>query len=202
MDAPSVSSDDAAEARRATRDWLAPVARRPLPVTIAAAAVVALLAWRIGPRPDLAAFVLLGVVAVLLAVIDAELKRLPDPLTLPSYPAGVALLGLAAPFTEDGGARLLHALLGMAALWLLYAVQWFLVPGQLGFGDVKLAGVLGLYLGWLGPAAALTGVLAIHVTGGLYALGLLITRRAGLRTQIPFGPFMLLGTLIAVLVHA
>ncbi|HEX2314314.1 MAG TPA: A24 family peptidase [Thermomonospora sp.] len=197
MDAPAEHSEGSGR-----RDWFAPVARRPVPVALGVLAVVALLAFRIGPRPELAAYTCFGVVAVLLTVIDAEIRRLPDPLTLPSYPAGVALLGLAAPFTDDGGSRLLHALVGMAALWLLYAAQWFLVPGQLGFGDVKLAGVLGLYLGWLGLPAALTGVLAIHVTSGVYALGLLATRRAGPRTQIPFGPFMTLGTLVGVVVHA
>ncbi|SEF50666.1 leader peptidase (prepilin peptidase) / N-methyltransferase [Thermomonospora echinospora] len=184
------------------RERFAPVARRPALTAALAVAVVTLLGWRFGPRPELAAFVYFGVVAVLLAVIDAAIKRLPDPLTLPSYPVGAALLGAAAPFTEDGGARYLHALIGMAALWLLYAVQWFLVPGQLGFGDVKLAGVLGLYLGWLGPAAAVAGVLAIHVSSALYALALLLTGRAGPRTQIPFGPFMIAGTLFAVTLYA
>jgi leader peptidase (prepilin peptidase)/N-methyltransferase len=184
------------------REWFAPVARRPAATAALAVAVVALLGWRFGPRPELAAFVYLGVVAVVLAVIDAAIKRLPDPLTLPSYPVGAALLGAAAPFTEDGGTRYLHALAGMAALWLLYAAQWFLVPGQLGFGDVKLAGVLGLYLGWLGLGAAVVGVLAIHLTSGLYALALLATGRAGRRTQIPFGPFMIAGALLAVTLYA
>jgi leader peptidase (prepilin peptidase) / N-methyltransferase len=184
------------------RDWLEPVARRKPAVAVAVAAVLALLAWRFGPRPDLVAFGYLGVVGVLLTVIDAETKRLPDPLTLPSYLIGAALLGAAAPFIEDGGDRFLHALAGMAALWLCYAVQWFIVPAQIGLGDVKLAGVLGLYLGWLGLTAVVTALAAIHLLAGAFAFGLLVTRRAGLKTLIPFGPFMLIGTFFAVLLNA
>lgn len=204
---PRTALDDGASGEPAAPDgarwdWFEPVARRRWAVAAACVVVAAVLGWRIGARPELPAFLYLGVVGVVLTVIDAALKRLPDPVTLPSYLLGSALLGAAAPFTEEGGARLVHALLGMAALWLLYALQWFLAPGQIGRGDVKLAGVLGLYLGWLGLGASVIGVLAIHLISGLYAAGLLITRRAGLRSQIPFGPFMIIGTLAAVLVHA
>jgi leader peptidase (prepilin peptidase)/N-methyltransferase len=183
-------------------DWIEPVTGRPVPVAVVTLAVLAALAARIGARSDLPAFVYLGVVGVLLAFIDAALKRLPDLLTLPSYAAGAVLLGLAAPFTDQGGARYVHALIGMAALWLLYAVQWVIVPRQIGLGDVKLSGVLGLYLGWLGLQAWVAGTLAMFLLGGLYSAVLLASRRATRGTSIPFGPFMLAGTLLAVLLFA
>jgi leader peptidase (prepilin peptidase)/N-methyltransferase len=173
-----------------------------VPVALVTVAVLALLGWRIGLRPDLAAFVYLGVVGVPLAFIDVALKRLPDPLTLPSYAIGAVLLGLAAPFTDQGGTRYVHALIGMAALWFLYALQWVIVPRQIGLGDVKLSGVLGLYLGWLGPPAWVVGVLGMFLLGGFYSVVLLVSGKATRKSSIPFGPFMLAGTLIAVFLFA
>ncbi|WP_460351693.1 prepilin peptidase [Actinoallomurus acanthiterrae] len=185
-----------------TPDWAEPVIRRRLGVITAAVAVLGLVTWRIGPASDLPAFAYLAVAGVVLTFIDVALKRLPDPLTLPSYAAGLALLGLAAPFTDEGGARFTHALLGMAALFALYAVQWFIAPSQIGLGDVKLAGVLGLYLGWLGLRAWVIGVCAGYVLAAVYATALLVSRRAKLKSEMPYGPFMLAGVLAAVLGHA
>ncbi|TDC73687.1 prepilin peptidase [Actinomadura sp. 7K507] len=142
------------------------------------------------------------VVGVALAVVDVQLRRLPDPLTLTSYPLGIALLMAAVPFTGDGGHRFVSALIGLAVLWVLFLVQWFIAPSALGFGDVKLSGVLGLYLGWLGADAWLLGVLAMFLFGGVYSAVMLAARRARLKSTIPFGPFMLAGALLAVLVFA
>lgn len=161
-----------------------------------------LLVWRVGITPALPAFCYLAIAGVALAVIDVALKRLPDPVTLPSYAAAAVLLGFAAVATDHGGARYLHALAGMAALFALYALQWFLVPNQVGLGDVKLAGLLGLYLGWLGLPAWITGTCAGLVLGAVYALALLASRRATLKSTIPYGPFMLAGALAAVLAYA
>jgi leader peptidase (prepilin peptidase) / N-methyltransferase len=181
------------------KEWALPVTRRPVRVTGLGVIVIAAIVWRIGLRPELPAFCYLGVVGVALAFIDAELKRLPDSLTLPSYLVAAALLGMAAAFTDHGGTRFTHALAGMVALGLLYGLQWIVVPGQIGLGDVKLSGVLGLYLGWLGLRAWLVGLCAGFILGALYSVALLVTRRASLKSEIPFGPFMLAGTLVAVL---
>jgi len=183
-------------------DWTEPVRRSPVRVLLAGAAVLALLSWRIGLRADLVAFAYLGCVGVVLGVVDVALRRLPDPLTLPSYPIGMVLLGAAAPSTTDGGGRFIDALIGLGVLWGLFFLQWVVVPRALGFGDVKLSGVLGLYLGWLGFDAWTLGVLAMFVLGGLYSIGLIVFRRVGRKATIPFGPFMLLGALVGVLVHA
>jgi leader peptidase (prepilin peptidase) / N-methyltransferase len=188
-----------ARAGHALPEWLLPVTRRPVGVAVTGLVVLVAIGLRIGPHPALAAFYYLGVVGVMLAVIDIELERLPDPLTLPSYPVAALLLELAAVVTGHGATRFTHALLGMAALGLLYGVQWLIVPGQIGLGDVKLAGVLGLYLGWLGLRGWLLGVCAGFILGAIYSVALLIGRRANLRSEIPFGPFMVAGTLVAVL---
>lgn len=185
-----------------TPDWAEPLTRRRLPVAAVTVAVLAVVVWRVGPTPALPAFCCLAVAGVALAFIDVALKRLPDPVTLPSYPAGALLLGLAALFTAHGDVRFGHALIGMVALFLLYAVQWFLMPTQIGLGDVKLAGVLGLYLGWLGLPAWVAGVCAGFMLAALYSLVLLAGRRATLKSSIPFGPFMLAGVLAAVVAYA
>ncbi|MCO6005815.1 A24 family peptidase [Actinoallomurus purpureus] len=185
-----------------TPDWAEPVIRRRLGVIAATVVVLALVTWRVGPAPDLPAFVCLAVAGVALTFIDIALKRLPDPVTLPSYAVGLLLLGMAALFTHDGGVRFAHALAGMVALFALYALQWLIAPNQIGLGDVKLAGVLGLYLGWLGLSAWVAGVCAGYVLAAVYSIGLLASRRATLKSQIPYGPFMLAGVLAAVLVYA
>ncbi|TDD89564.1 prepilin peptidase [Actinomadura rubrisoli] len=204
MDAP----DAPAPARSAGTDWspragwTVPLRRRPVPVALSCVAVAAVVAWRIGARPELPAFLWLGLAGPLLGVVDAALQRLPEPLTLPSYAAGLILLGAAAPFTDDGGGRFVHALIGMAALGGFFGVQWFFLPeGTIGFGDVVLAGLLGLYLGWLGGPAWFLGAAAAIVLAGLTALVLLATRRAGRGAALPYGPFLLVGALIAIVVH-
>jgi prepilin signal peptidase PulO-like enzyme (type II secretory pathway) len=170
-----------------------------IPLVTALASV--LLAFRLGATPALAAFLYLGVVGTLLGFIDAAVKRLPDPFTLPSYAVGIALLALAGVFTDNGSHHFRSAIIGMAALWAVYAVQHFLLPNALGRGDVKLAGVLGLYLGWLGQDAWTTGVLAGFILSGMFSVFLLVTRRGSGKSEIPMGPFMLAGALLAIAVQ-
>ncbi|WP_026411558.1 prepilin peptidase [Actinomadura oligospora] len=158
-------------------------------------ALAPVLAFR-APLAAIPAFAFLGVLCVLLGVVDVALKRLPDPLTLPSIPVAGALLAVADP------SRWFGMLVGAGLLFLVFAVQWFIVPNAIGLGDVKLAPVLGLYLGWLGRSAWITGLFGMVVLGGLFALALLLLRRAGRKDQIPYGPFMLAGTVLAAVLYA
>ncbi len=90
----------------------------------------------------------------------------------------------------------MRALIGMAALYAFYFVLAFIYPAGMGFGDVKLAGVLGLYLGWLGWAELVVGGFLGFLLRRCGRPGLLMpVRRAGRKSQIPFGPFMLAGAL-------
>jgi leader peptidase (prepilin peptidase) / N-methyltransferase len=168
---------------------------------VATAAVFGCLGWRFGFTAVLAAYLYLGAVGILLGFIDIAVKRLPDLFTLPSYLIGTALLMLAAPFVDRGWWHLTYAITGMACLWLVYGIQHFLLPNAIGRGDVKLAGVLGLYLGWFGQATWFAGLLLGFVFGGLVSIGLLLTRRASRKTEIPYGPYMMAGALVAILVH-
>ena len=175
--------------------------RRRILMGVVAAAAFGILGWRVGPEPVLPALLYLAAAGTLLGFIDVQVKRLPDRFTLPSYGVAAALLAAAAPFTDDGLRHLQHAFTGMAVLFVLYFVQAFLAPSGIGMGDVKLSGVLGLYLGWFGQDAWILGLLATYFLGGLVGVGIMIVRRTR-KGEFPFGPYMLAGALIAVLTFA
>jgi leader peptidase (prepilin peptidase)/N-methyltransferase len=159
-----------------------------------------LLAWRIGDVAGwagLPAYLLFAWLAVALVWIDADVHRLPDGLVLPAYPALGVLVALAAAGLGDWGS-LVRAVACMAGLFALYFVMAWISPSSLGFGDVKLAGLIGLVLGWVGVPQALLGVLAGFVVGGVVALVMLVGRRVGLRSHIAFGPAMLAGAFVAL----
>ncbi|WP_448629395.1 hypothetical protein [Cellulomonas soli] len=85
-------------------------------------------------------------------------------------------------------------------MYTLYFVIKLVYPAGMGFGDVKLAGVLGLSLGWFGWSALAFGWFAAYLLGGLFSIGLLLAGRAGRKSAIPFGPWMLLGALVGIAV--
>jgi leader peptidase (prepilin peptidase) / N-methyltransferase len=180
---------------RQCRGWFGP----PAVLELTTAVVLALLCARFADSPAVVAFGFFGVLGVALSAIDIETRRLPDKLTLPAYPALVVLLGLAALFGHSGAA-LVRALLGGVALTCAYFLLAVLRPGQLGAGDIKLAGLTGLALGWLGWPVLILGAALAFVLSGVISLGLLAARRISLRDSICFGPFMLGGALIAILV--
>lgn len=173
-------------------------ARYPL-VELGTATAFALVALRFGASWELPAFLYLAAVSIALALIDIDVRRLPNAIVYPSYPVGVALLTLAAAGTGDWGA-LGRAALGAVALFVFYVVLVVVHPRGMGMGDVKLSGVLGLHLGWLGWSAVVVGGFLGFLVGGLYGVALLASRRAGRRSMIPFGPFMLVGAWLAVVV--
>jgi leader peptidase (prepilin peptidase)/N-methyltransferase len=173
-------------------------ARYPL-VELATGALFALTAWRVGLTWALPAYLYLAAIAVALTLIDIDVRRLPNSIVLPSYVVAALLLLLPAAATGDWQAYL-RALLGAAFLFAGYFALAFAYPAGMGFGDVKLAGVLGLYLGWLGWGELAVGAFLGFLLGGVWGVALLLARRAGRKSAIPFGPFMLGGALLAVFV--
>jgi leader peptidase (prepilin peptidase)/N-methyltransferase len=160
----------------------------------------ALVGWRIGDLAGwaaLPAYLLFAWLAVGLVWIDADVHRLPDGLVLPAYPA---LLGLVVVATAGLGdwSVLVRALVCMAAMYALYFVLALISPNSLGFGDVKLSGLIGLLLGWLSVGSAVTALLAGFIVGGLIAVVMLVGQRVGLRSHIAFGPSMLVGAFVAL----
>ncbi|MEV7653644.1 A24 family peptidase [Streptomyces anulatus] len=169
------------------------------PVVTVAACVA--LAAATGARPELIGWLALTPVAVLLAAVDRRVHRLPDPLTLPLAAAAVLLLGGAALLPGHAGSWT-SGLLGGLALGGFYFLLFLINPNGMGFGDVKLALALGVALGWYGWTVLFVGGFAGFLFGALYGLALMLLRRAGRRTGIPFGPFMIGGALTGLLLGA
>ncbi|MFF8034944.1 prepilin peptidase [Streptomyces sp. NPDC016626] len=165
------------------------------------ALVCAALAAATGARPELFVWLLLAPAGVLLAVVDFRVQRLPDPLTLPFAGAALLLLGLAALVPGHAG-EWTTALLGALALGAGYFVLFLIHPNGMGFGDVKLALGAGAVLGWYGWPTVMLGTFAGFLSGALYGGALVVARRAGRRTAIPFGPFLISGALVGLLIGA
>ena len=147
----------------------------------------------------LPAFLYLAAISVALALIDLDTKRLPDAIVLPSYAVGSRCWR----WPLDRARRLAAPAacgLGAAVLFAVYFVRCSSYPAGMGFGDVKLAGVLGLYLGWVGWGALVVGWFAAFLLGGLFSVVLLVLGRAGRKSGIPFGPWMLLGAAVGIVV--
>ena len=170
---------------------------RPPILELGTGVLFGLTAWRFGPAWELPAFLVLAGVAVLLTVIDVQHRKLPNRVLLPAGVVGALLLTGAAALTDDWPA-LLRAGIAAAVLFAVYLILALISPRSLGMGDVKLAGLLGLHLGWLGWSAVLVGAAAGFVAQALVALVLLAGRRVGLRGELPFGPAMLLGAALAI----
>jgi leader peptidase (prepilin peptidase)/N-methyltransferase len=145
----------------------------------------------------LVAFLYLAAISVALAMIDIDTRKLPNAIVLPAYLVGGILLITAALLAGEPS-RIMTALIGGAGMFAFYFVLALVYPGGMGFGDVKLAGVLGLYLGWLGWGALAVGTFAAFLLGGLFALVLLVAGRAARKSSIPFGPWMLVGAWVGI----
>ncbi|MFI6371607.1 prepilin peptidase [Streptomyces sp. NPDC050546] len=174
---------------------------RTAPLAIATALVCAALAAATGTRPELGVWLLLAPVGVLLTAVDFRVRRLPDPLTLPFAGAALALLGLTALLPEHAG-EWTTALLGSLALGGGYFVLFLINPAGMGFGDVKLALGTGAVLGWYGWPTVMLGTFAGFLLGALYGGALVVARRADRKTAIAFGPFLITGALLGLLVGA
>jgi leader peptidase (prepilin peptidase)/N-methyltransferase len=138
-------------------------------------------------------------VGIALAAIDLDTHRLPNALTLPSYGVLAALLLLPAAI-EGRWDDYLRAALGGVALFAFYFLLVLVYPKGMGLGDVKLAGVLGIALGWLGWGSVLVGGFLGFLLGAAVGGGLMVLGKAGRKSKIPFGPFMVAGALLAVFV--
>lgn len=160
-------------------------------------AVGGLVGWRLGWTPVLGAWSYLAAVCLVLGFVDLRTRLLPTQLIRPSYVVVVALL-LAAGILGDHPNALWHALLGWAAMGGFYYLAFHLARG-LGYGDVRLSGLLALCLGYLGWGELLTGLYTAFFLGAAVSLTLVLTHRVRLRTRIPFGPFMMLGALAGLL---
>jgi leader peptidase (prepilin peptidase)/N-methyltransferase len=132
-----------------------------------------------------------------LSLIDIDTHLLPRRIVYRTIAVAMPLLVLSAFFDNTGS--IVGMFIGGIAMWCMLRVLEVLSRGDLGGGDVGLGGLLGLYLGWLSYEAILVGLFVSFLVGGLFAVALLISRKANRNTYFAFGPFLIVGTLIAVL---
>lgn len=149
----------------------------------------------------LAAVLWFAALGTLLSAIDLRVMRLPDAVVAPAYPMAGMLLAASVLLPPSGPDlhRGAQALVGMALITVLYWSLWRVHPRGLGFGDVKLSGLTGLYSGWAaGPVGALVGAFWAFAAFAVVGLVLLLLRRAGRSDPLPLGPFMIAATLATV----
>lgn len=136
---------------------------------------------------------------IVLTIIDLEHKLLPNRVVYPLFVVG--WVGLVAAAATDGDpARLLDAAIGAAIFGGFFFVVAFIYPQGMGLGDVKLGFVLGTFLGFIqGPGLVLVAMFLSFLLGGVVSVGVLVAQRGSRKTEIPFGPFLALGTVLALL---
>lgn len=195
---PAAASPVAPFAVRLYRRARAEVAPYPRAIGVVAVPAAGWAVWASGPGWLTPVYVVLAVAGAALGVIDVRTHRLPNALVFPLTWATALLLALAALGTGAWGS-LGRAALGGLAFFALYQVLYLVAPrGGLGYGDVKLALSLGMVLAWHSWTVLLIGVFAAHVLAGVVAIALLLGRRAGWKTGIAFGPYMLLGAVVGL----
>jgi leader peptidase (prepilin peptidase)/N-methyltransferase len=145
----------------------------------------------------LVAFLYLVSISIALSLIDLDVHKLPNSIVLPSYAVALLLFTASSILSGDFSA-LIRAVIAMAALAGAYFALAVIYPKGMGLGDAKLAGVLGIYLGWIGWGAVVVGALSAFVLGGLYGVILILTKRANRKSGIPFGPWMAAGAWVGV----
>ena len=148
---------------------------------------------------ELAVVPLFGACCAALTAVDLAVQRLPD--SLVAAAAGTLVLGLGVVAVVSAEpSRWGRALLGGVALFAAFLVLALISPSQLGLGDVKLAGALGIFLGWSGWRTVLYGGLFAFLLSVVVGLALIVSRRGSLKTQYPFGPLMIAGAVVAAVV--
>ena len=147
------------------------------------------------------AYLALAFVCVVLAVIDARTRLLPNRITYPAFPVVLGLLVVASVGLGDLG-RLARGLLAAVAVGAFFLALALISPRGMGLGDVKLAPTLGLALGWLSWGTVAVGVFAGFLLGGLAGLGAIAVLGLTRKSLLPFGPWLVTGALLGVLAGA
>ena len=180
------------------RDCATPIAVRYPLVELATGLLFVVVAWRFGSTPYAAAALVVAAAGVALFMIDLDHRRLPFAIT--GAMAVGTVLALAVDVARHGSSPVVTALLS-AGLWLaVYGGIWLVTGGRgMGLGDVALAPVLGLALGWLGWGPSLVGLAAGFAIGAVVGVVLLQLGRASRGSRVPHGPFLLSGAALGML---
>ena len=177
--------------------------RKPInnaPVAVLGGLLGALTFDRFGFSLEMFAYGLMIAMCIEQSIIDLATHRLPRGVTFRAAIVGGSLLALAAINHDDNG-RIGVMFASFIVTLLLFAVLAAISKGGIGGGDVRLAPVLAMFLGWLGASHVYIGLGIGFILGGVVATGMLVTRRASTSTRIAFGPFLCIGAVIAVFVQ-
>jgi leader peptidase (prepilin peptidase) / N-methyltransferase len=180
------------------RQCEAPIPLRYPLVEVGCAVLFIAAAIRFGPSWALPAYLVLFAALLAISVIDLEHYIVPNRITVPLTLASVPLIGLAS-LGEGDGSAFVRSFLGGFAFFAFLLVLNLLYPKGMGMGDVKLSFVLGIHLGWLGWGEVFLGAFLSFLLGAVISLALVAVRRRGGKDFVPFGPFLALGTVLAVL---
>ena len=178
----------------------APIGIDPIVIELTNATLYVLMAIRFEDmRAAIPAYCILMSVLLAQTAIDLKTKRLPREITYTGMVLGAVALTVAAVVIEEPERiwmMVLGAVIALAAMWLIYTLS----RGGMGDGDVRLAPLLGMYLGWLNPGMVLPGLFFGFIAGAVVGVAMMALDRAGRRTAVPFGPFLALGTVVAIFV--
>jgi leader peptidase (prepilin peptidase) / N-methyltransferase len=167
-------------------------------VELLGAVTLAILAWRAGTHVATIGLVWAALIAVVLALVDISVHRLPDRLILTALAGTLVVFGISAVTTGDYRRLGVAALCGVGA-GAAYFLIVFASPRGMGLGDAKLALLVGLTTGWFGVSTAVLALFAGLLLAGVTAIVLLVTRRVSRSDRLAHGPFMLLGALVAII---
>jgi leader peptidase (prepilin peptidase)/N-methyltransferase len=170
-------------------------------VVIGTAALFAAMGARWGAAWALPAYLVLVASLIAIAVIDLQHYIVPNRIVYPTLAVAIPMLVAAALLDHHTGA-IKSAAIGSAAAWFGLLVVHLIQPRGMGFGDVRLAAVLGLYLGWISVRLVLWGMLLGFVLGAVIGIGLIVFGGRGRKEAVPFAPFLAAGTLLAIFFSA
>ncbi|MEV6283590.1 A24 family peptidase [Kribbella sp. NPDC051770] len=156
-----------------------------------------LVGWRIGFSGGYVAWVALAIAGAVLGYIDARTRYLPSAIIWPTYGVVSVALVVAAAVTGEWGSLRRAAIAGLIGFGVFYLL-WFVLPGGVGFGDVRLSGLLGIALGWLGWGEFVSGLYGGFLLGAVLGIVLTLARVFKRKEMFPFGPFMLAGAVVGV----
>lgn len=181
------------------RDCSAPISPRYPAVELVTGIAFGITGAAIGLSVLLLPMLWFVAVAIAIFMIDIDLRRIPNAIVVPSWLVVAAGLAITAA-VEATWSDLWRALAASAAMGAAYLALALVYPGGMGMGDVKLALLLGLVLGWFGWPQVIVGFFAGFLLGAVWGAVGMLTGRAGRKTALPFAPFMIAGTFLALFV--
>lgn len=170
---------------------------RPLVLAVVTGAVLGAFAASFGADVALAAYAVLGISLVAVSAVDLERSIIPNRIVYPTLATMVPLLVLASA-VDDRWGSMGRSLVSGAVAFAVFLLVHLLVPRGMGFGDVRLAAVVGLATGWLGYGHAFVAFLAAFLLASVIGLGVMVATGQGRKARIPFGPFLAAGAVISV----